>query len=120
MNIPLILSASLALGLGFAAHASEPPRSQVASGALPTASEIAEDDGWIADRQCLRQTGSRISVSESRRLAREARRGAAVQPQASDSNCALAPGRAYSREDLLRTGAMDVGEALRRLDPSVR
>lgn len=30
------------------------------------------------------------------------------------------PGRVYSREDLERTGAMTAGEALSKLDPSIR
>lgn len=30
------------------------------------------------------------------------------------------PMRCYSREDLARTGATDLGDALRRLDPSIR
>ena len=33
--------------------------------------------------------------------------------------CALAPGRVYSQEDIELTGAFDVAEALRRLDPAV-
>lgn len=33
--------------------------------------------------------------------------------------CALAPGRVYSQEDIEHTGALDVAEALRRLDPAV-
>ncbi len=30
------------------------------------------------------------------------------------------PMRCYSREDLAKTGATDLGDALRRLDPSIR
>lgn len=66
-----------------------------------------------ARSDCLRYTGSRI------RADRHAQRGAAA---ASDRRigCIAAPGRSYSRDDLNSTGAMDVGDALRRLDPAIR
>jgi hypothetical protein len=35
-----------------------------------------------------------------------------------EGQCALVPGRAYSQDDLERTGSIDTSEALRRLDPS--
>ena len=52
------------------------------------------------DRYCLRQTGSRI---QSR----------------AKQDC-TAYGRRYDRDDLQRTGEVDVASALRKLDPSVR
>ncbi len=33
--------------------------------------------------------------------------------------CALVPGRTFSKDDLDRTGAIDTAEALRMLDPSL-
>lgn len=51
-------------------------------------------------RYCLRHTGSRI---QSR----------------AKQDCA-AYGRRYDRDDLQRTGEVDVASALRKLDPSVR
>lgn len=50
-------------------------------------------------RACVRETGSRI-----RRLER-------------DERCLS--GRSYDREDIRRTGEVDVGRALRKLDPSI-
>lgn len=41
--------------------------------------------------------------------------GTRLQPR-HRSNC-IANGRSYTREDLDRTGQVDVGEALRKLDP---
>ncbi len=52
------------------------------------------------DRNCLRHTGSRI-------------------PRKDKNDCINAPGRSYSKDDLDRTGAITVAEALERLDPSV-
>ncbi|HEV7715949.1 MAG TPA: hypothetical protein VGO53_10155 [Steroidobacteraceae bacterium] len=42
--------------------------------------------------------------------------GSRIKRQPGDEPC-LQPGRAYSHEDLERTGANTPGEALRRLDP---
>lgn len=53
---------------------------------------------------CLTQTGTRIRT-------RDAKSGKV--------NC-QGPGRSYSRDDLDRTGQVDLADALRRIDPSVR
>ncbi|MGO1001498.1 hypothetical protein [Lysobacter sp. CA196] len=50
------------------------------------------------DPNCLRHTGSRL------------------QPRNKDG-CLAGAGRSYSRDDLDRTGEVDVGDALRKLDP---
>ena len=55
-----------------------------------------------ADRSCLRHTGSRL-----------------IGRDRGDHKCAMATGRAYSREDLNRTGSTDLADALRRLDPAI-
>lgn len=62
---------------------------------------------------CLRSTGSRIAP---RRADRNTGRGSSDKRPA----CVAANGRVYTREDLDRTGAIDVADALRRLDPSIR
>ena len=49
---------------------------------------------------CLKETGSRIKPSE-------------------DQPCINAAGRAYTREEIERTGATTTAEALRKLSPSV-
>lgn len=52
------------------------------------------------DPNCVTQTGSHL--------------------QSRHRNGCVANGRSYSRDDLDRTGQVDVGEALRRLDPRLR
>lgn len=46
-------------------------------------------------RYCLRETGTWLNLPEGR--------------------CVVAPGRVYTNDDLQRTGAMTIGQALRRL-----
>src|SRR4051812_27742576 len=60
-----------------------------------------------AEAFCLRQTGSHL-----RSLTAKPHNDRAVE-------CANAPGRVYTREDMERTGAIDTKDAIRRLDPSV-
>jgi hypothetical protein len=54
----------------------------------------------LSDRNCIRYTGSHISRREK-------------------GQCTGAVGRSYDREDIERTGATDIGQALQRLDPSI-
>ena len=56
----------------------------------------------VADRNCLRYTGSRLIRADSK-----------------GRKCATATGRSYTSEDIERTGAIDLTDALRRLDPAV-
>lgn len=67
------------------------------------------------DRNCLRQTGSRIVAT------RNASRNSAARDRDTKSGhrCVAANGRVYSREDLDRTGETDIADALRKLDPSI-
>ncbi|HVT35398.1 MAG TPA: hypothetical protein VHE37_07440 [Nevskiaceae bacterium] len=51
-----------------------------------------------ADSHCIRDTGTRIP----------------------HEGCTSQPGRSYTHDDIERTGAVDTGEAIRKLDPSVR
>lgn len=62
-----------------------------------TTPKTSEDKGH--NRLCLYETGTRIK----RRVSR----------------CGDYAGRSYSREDLRSTGAVDIDEALQRLDPSI-
>ncbi|MFC3550224.1 hypothetical protein ACFOLC_04275 [Lysobacter cavernae] len=55
------------------------------------------------DNNCLRYTGTRIQQRD--------KNGKPV--------CNPGPGRAYSKQDLDRTGEIDVADALRKLDPAV-
>lgn len=110
-----ILAAAVLLALGAAAHAGAPQALPELDPAASTQATQTVGSAAERDTRCLRHTGSRIGVVESRRAARQARAGQSVEPPC---NHRLA-GRAYQREDLERTGAIDLADALRRLDPSV-
>ncbi|HSM10372.1 MAG TPA: hypothetical protein VK827_02220 [Lysobacter sp.] len=56
-----------------------------------------------ADRNCLRHTGTRIVARDK-----------SARP------CVARHGSVYTREDLERTGEVDIGQALRKLDTSIR
>jgi hypothetical protein len=90
-----------------AAAQSAPVEQSLEPGAAAVGTEAS--DAKMHDRNCLRDTGSRITASENTK----ARRTGKVE------KCANAFGQAYSREDIERTGANDVAEALRMLDPSI-
>ncbi|KGM56957.1 hypothetical protein N799_12170 [Lysobacter arseniciresistens ZS79] len=70
-----------------------------------------------ARRDCMRYTGSLILAERNRRAADA--EGNDVDEMDRD-DCVAANGRVYSREDLRRTGATDIADALRRLDPAIR
>lgn len=60
------------------------------------------------DRFCIRETGSRITAARNARSRR------------AEQECVTGGGRVYTRQDIDRTGSVDVKDALRRLDPSIR
>lgn len=70
-----------------------------------------------ARRDCMRYTGSRIVATRNRNA-----EGVEVDDvdQLDRDDCVSANGRVYSQEDLRRTGATDIADALRRLDPAIR
>ncbi len=61
-------------------------------------------------RNCMRHTGSRIVVAENMR----------AEKQGKPQRCANGPGRVYSSDDLERTGHINIADALRSLDTSIR
>ena len=61
-------------------------------------------------RTCLRSTGSRVTAAQNARATKDGK------PQ----RCAPVSGRVYTSEDIARTGQVDIHEALRMLDPSIR
>ena len=65
------------------------------------------------DRNCLRQTGSRIVARGN------ATRSASDLTDKHGKRCVAASGRVYSREDIERTGEVDLADALRKLDPAI-
>ena len=56
----------------------------------------------IAKSDCIKETGTRIKRAKDKQ------------------GCNGLPGNSYDRDDIERTGANTVGEALERLDPSIR
>lgn len=54
------------------------------------------------NRHCLRHTGSRITARDQ-----------------DGKRCIAANGRVYTRDDIERTGEIDLATALRRLDPTI-
>lgn len=56
------------------------------------------------DRNCLRETGSRIRARD---------------PATGKRTCIAEPGNAYSKDDLDSTGQVDLARALQQLDPSI-
>lgn len=74
-----------------------------------TPSEAARETAGDKDARdvfCLRHTGSRIPMRADRRTGKK--------------DCVAASGRAYTRDDLGRTGEIDLADALRKLDPAIR
>jgi putative hemolysin len=103
MNRLMIASLCAAGLLGVAACATQPSAGTTAA-ETRAASASAQPD----DRYCLRRTGTRID------LRRNDRSGD------SDKQCIAAGGRVYTREDLERTGEIDIADALRKLDPAIQ
>jgi hypothetical protein len=107
-----LLLAGLLAGFAFAASAQN-----VGTTVQPTVqddlrSDVATRD--VRDHTCLRETGSLITTAQNQRALRRARaqKEATVEVKCADY------GRAYTQEDIRRTGAVNLADALRQLDPS--
>jgi hypothetical protein len=61
-------------------------------------------------RNCLRSTGSRVAAAQNARAEKDGK----------SQRCASGPGKVYTRDDLERTGYVDLTDALRSLDTSLR
>lgn len=104
--IPSLIAAGL---LGISACVA--PQQKAESSHMPAAASVTSSDAKrIADRYCLRATGSRIVARDSR----------TEKVKDFDQRCLAANGRVYTREDIERTGEVDLAKALRKLDPSIR
>ncbi|MGR4876544.1 hypothetical protein [Pseudoxanthomonas sp. LARHCG66] len=66
------------------------------------AASAATEKPPVSEANCVRQTGSRI------------------RPRDHKTACNGLPGRAYTKEDLDRTGHLNLADALRSLDSSIR
>jgi hypothetical protein len=109
-----LLLAGLLAGVAFSASAQS-----VGVAVQPTVqddihSDVATRD--VRDHTCLRETGSLIATSRNQRTLRRARAqgDANVEVQCAEF------GRAYTQDDIRRTGAINLSDALRQLDPNVR
>lgn len=100
--LPHLLVLALGLAAASAAVAAEPPEPAAAPEA--EAERAVEQDRDV-DRNCLRHTGSLLLHSRRARA---------------EKRCAPAFGRVYTQDDLRMTGAVDIADALRRLDPAIR
>src|SRR5690606_29080 len=92
-------------GLAFAAapvvvHAQDEPEEAARS--------RAKDSRKPDDRFCIEQTGSRITAARN------------VRARSEERDCVASGGRVYTREDIEHSGSVDLQDALRRLDPSLR
>ena len=107
-----LLLTSLLAGFAFAASAQS-----VGVTVQPTVqddlhSDVATRD--VRDHNCLRETGSLITTAQNQRTLRRARaqKDATVEVKCADY------GRAYTQDDIRRTGAVNLSDAIRQLDPS--
>lgn len=92
MRVASLLLAGLAIG--FVAQAQQVP---VAASSVQSPQQKAVVKP--GDRNCIRDTGSRIP--------------------AKPGHCLPVGGRSYSQQDLQNTGEIELGPALQKLDPSV-
>ncbi|MGH8061646.1 MAG: hypothetical protein ACREO7_06490 [Pseudoxanthomonas sp.] len=79
------------------------PASSATTTAQPAPKDEVAKKGDVSDRSCLKETGSRL----------------APRPDGKGRKCVNASGRSYTKGDLDSTGAIDLSDALRRLDPAV-
>ncbi|GAB3088878.1 hypothetical protein [Lysobacter terrae] len=105
---------TLLLGALFIAGAAQAAQPQANPSPAPNAdaaaaSQDAAKKTDMDDRHCLRYTGTRITHRSDER--------SDGKKQRMCSNGQI--GRAYTREDLDRTGRIDIADALRTLDPSI-
>ena len=107
-----LISLLAALAFTAIAQAAEP---QANTPSDPTANAQADaKKPPVSDAYCLRHTGTRIT---SRTADRANANAATAGKSRTCSNGAI--GRAYTREDLDRTGDINLADALRKLDPSI-
>ncbi len=117
---PLLLASALAAAaLAASAQTATPPVGVDAVAQAQAASDAdARSDANAkpgVDRNCLRQTGSRITARYNATGAATARDGVDKRSR----RCVAANGRVYSREDIDRTGEVNIADALRKLDPAI-
>ncbi len=103
MKLILIVAAMFALASGAAIAQG----AAVVVGSSKADTTVSAREQRDADRFCLRSTGTHVLS-----VTRKPNSDRAVE-------CAAAPGRVYTREDIQRSGAATTADALRTLDPSI-
>lgn len=101
-----------ALAFAAIAQAAEPQPTPASDTMASTQSDLKKPP--VSDAYCLRHTGTRIA---SRATDKADANAAAAGKSRTCSNGAI--GRAYTREDLDRTGDINLADALRKLDPAI-
>ena len=118
MKTPLLTLLLLAVpAFAFAQSAEPVPAADVSEQQAATLDPEARAN-LDARRDCLRYTGSLITSSHNERRARAD--AAEKTGELDRDDCIAANGRVYSRDDLQRTGELDIADALRKLDPAIR
>ena len=117
MKTPLLTLLLLAVPAFAFAQSAEPVPAADASEQAATLDPEAQANS-DARRDCLRYTGSLITSSHNERRARAD--AAEKTGELDRDDCIAANGRVYSRDDLQRTGELDIADALRKLDPAIR
>lgn len=108
LSLMLLLAAGLMAATAQAQTTAEqapttPPSTQDAAKATEAGTPVTEADKKpLSEANCIRETGSRITKRSGK------------------SPCTGQPGRAYTKDDLDRTGHTNLADALRALDPAVR
>ena len=105
-----LLLAGLLAGIAFSASA------QVGVTTQPTVQESLHPDFVtrdVRDHNCLRETGSLITTAQNQNTLRHAR---AQGAQTVEVKCA-GYGQAFTQDDIRRTGASNISDALRQLSP---
>ena len=103
LPLALALAATTAI-----AQPVEPASTPQTDGAAARAAELAADQD--VDRRCLEETGSRVTADPQPATAKD-------NTERDGHDCAIGPGTVYTREDIDGTGATNVEDALRALDP---
>ena len=109
-----IASASLALLLASAAASAQTATVEATAQApapdMVVTGQADQDDRDLRSRTCIRSTGSRIVAARNERAAKEGKA----------QRCVASAGKVYTRRDLDSTGHVDIADALRTLDTSMR
>jgi hypothetical protein len=118
----LLFAPVLMLGFAFPVSAQDQMQAEAASSNEVALQDKATHDDALAmdDRNCLRETGSRIATRiKPRRDAQTATDANDARGGRDSRGCINASGRSYSSEDLRRTGHWELSNALRTLDPAI-